>query len=90
MVTLPDNEPTRKQRFNAALDLAGLTSLQWRTELFPVSAQHLNEVLNGERDGGPELNAAIDALIAKYLPRLAQGEAIERVDVLGAHKERSV
>jgi len=67
-MTLPDDKPTRKQRFNAALALAGLTSTHFRTEIHVVSSQHLNEVLNGDRDGGPELNAAIDGLIAKYLP----------------------
>lgn len=65
---LPDKTPTRKQRFNAALDLAGLTLLQWRTEIYPVSGQHLNEVLNGERDAGAELDAAINRTINKYLP----------------------
>lgn len=70
IVTLPDNRPTRKQRFNAALDLSGLTQAQWRSTHYEVSAQHLNEVLNGDREGGAELNAAIDTLIAKYLPDL--------------------
>lgn len=67
-MTVPANRPTRKQKFNAALDLAGLTQERWRTEIHVVSAQHLNEVLNGDRDGGPELNAAIDTLISRYLP----------------------
>jgi hypothetical protein len=48
------------------LDLAGWTLSYWRTEVYPVSHQHINEVLNGERQGGPELNAAIDSLIGKY------------------------
>jgi hypothetical protein len=63
---LPTTEPTRKQRFNASLDLAGWTLQYWRTEVYPVSHQHINEVLNGERDGGPELNAAIDGLIGRF------------------------
>lgn len=71
-MTLPPTEPTRKQRFNAALDLAGLTSIEWRTNVFPISGQHLNEVLNGDREGGSELNAAIDALIAKHLPAVKE------------------
>lgn len=65
-MTLPTTEPSRKQRFSAALDLAGWTLSYWRTEVYPVSHQHINEVLNGERQGGPELNAAIDSLIGKY------------------------
>lgn len=65
-MTVSTPEPTRKQRFNASLDLAGWTLQYWRTEVFPVSAQHINEVLNGDREGGPELNAAIDSLIARF------------------------
>jgi hypothetical protein len=68
MKQLPDNVPTRKQRFNAALDLAGLTQEAWRTQYYSVSAQHLNEVLNGERTASAGLDAAIDEVIAKYLP----------------------
>ena len=67
-MTLSDTGPTRKQRFNAALALAGITLLEWRTNHHQVSYQHLNEVLNGEREGGAELNRAIDTLIDKYLP----------------------
>lgn len=67
LMTLPDNQPTRKQRFNAALALAGMTQEQWRTEHYRVSAQHLNEVLNGDREPSAELNAAIESLIHRYL-----------------------
>jgi hypothetical protein len=70
-MSLPDVEPTRKQRFEAALKLAGLTVETWRTTIYSVSAQHLNEVWKGERVAGAELNAAIDAVIAKYLPTAA-------------------
>lgn len=66
-MTLPDSTPTRKQRFNAALSLAGMTQEYWRTAVHPVSAHHLHQVLDGERGGSAELNAAIDAVIAKYL-----------------------
>lgn len=66
-MTLPDNEPTRKQRFDAALKLAGLTAKQWTTEHCQVEASYLHRVLTGEYPGGPELNAAIDAVIEKYL-----------------------
>jgi hypothetical protein len=51
-----------------------MTQEQWRTEHYRVTVHHLLEVLKGERDGSAELNAAIDALIAKYLPAEA-GEA---------------
>jgi hypothetical protein len=74
-MTLPANQPTRKQRFNAALDLAGITNEAWRRDHHQVSAQHLNEVLNGPREGSAELNAAIDDLIDRYLVPL------ERVSV---------
>jgi hypothetical protein len=64
---LPAAKPSRKQRFEAALRLAGLTVEQWRTEHYPVSGQHLSLVFAGERDASAELNAAIDATIEKYL-----------------------
>lgn len=65
--TLPDSKPTRKQRFDAALRLAGLSIEQWRTRYYRVSWQHLNEVFKGERTASAELNAAIDEVIQKYL-----------------------
>lgn len=64
---LPEANPTRKQRFEAALRLAGITIEQWRTEHYEVSWTHLNAVFAGERDASAELNAAIDATIEKYL-----------------------
>jgi len=70
MTNLPDNEPTRKQRFDAAVKLSGLTVLEW-CEAHDVSRQHLGLVLSGERDASAELNAAIDATINKYLPASA-------------------
>lgn len=70
-MSLSTSQPTRKQRFNAALALAGMTLKYWRTEVHPVSEHHVNEVLNGERPGSAELNAAIDDLIAKHLPDVA-------------------
>jgi hypothetical protein len=66
-MSLPDVIPTRKQRFDAALRLSGLTLEQWLAEHGGVSRQHLNEVLKGERVAGPELSAAIGELIEKYL-----------------------
>jgi hypothetical protein len=68
---LPDANPTRKQRFEAALRLAGITIEQWRTDHYQVSWTHLNGVLTGERDASAELNAAIDATIEKYLGSVA-------------------
>jgi hypothetical protein len=38
---LPDANPTRKQRFEAALRLAGITIEQWRTDHYQVSWTHL-------------------------------------------------
>lgn len=66
-LSLPEAKPTRKQRFEAALRLAGLTVEQWRTAHYEVSAQHLSLVFSGERDASAELNAAIDTTIEKYL-----------------------
>lgn len=71
---LPDTKPTRKQTFEAALKLAGLTVEDWRTNVYRVSAQHLSEVWKYDidprmgRKPSAELNAAIDRVIAKYLP----------------------
>lgn len=63
-----ETTPTRKQRFEAALKLAGMTMDYWRTSVYPVSWMHLNAVFNGERKASAELDGAIDALIDKYLP----------------------
>jgi hypothetical protein len=68
---LPDANPTRKQRFEAALRLAGLTLEEWRTEHYQVSWTHINAVFSGEREASAELNAAIDATIEKYLGPVA-------------------
>jgi len=67
-MTLSDAGPSRKQRFEAALKLAGLTMEEWRTEVYKVSGQHLNEVFKGERVASAALNDAIDSLIETYLP----------------------
>lgn len=72
-MTLPDTGPTRKQRFEASLKLAGITTEEWRRDHYQVSAQHLNEVWKNDLDStegrkpSAELNAAIDTTIAKYL-----------------------
>jgi hypothetical protein len=65
-MTLPDANPTRKQRFLAALGLAGLTLNQW-CELHGVSRTHLYFVFEGDRVPSADLDAAIDATIEKYL-----------------------
>lgn len=70
-MTLPNPEPTRKQRFNAALQLAGMTQREWLDAHHDVSVEHLYKVLIGERTGAPEFEAAIDGFIAKYLPDVA-------------------
>jgi hypothetical protein len=69
-MTLPDANPTRKQRFTAALELAGLTIGQW-CELHEVSRTHLYLVFEGERVPGADLDAAIDSTISKYLGPVA-------------------
>jgi hypothetical protein len=77
-MTLPTNEPARKQRFAAALALAGLTKKRWRMEHHAVSGTHLDQVLNGDNDqrrGGAVLNASIDALIAQWLPDSPEAQA---------------
>lgn len=60
-------EVTRKQRFDAALALAGLSLGEW-AEKQGVSRQHLYLVLTDERTPGAELDAAITGFIAKHLP----------------------
>lgn len=67
---MPDTAPDRKRRFNAALQLAGITIKAW-TEQQGVSQQHLSEVLLGRREPGLELAAAIDETISRYLPDAA-------------------
>lgn len=71
-LSLPAANPSRKERFRAALQLARIPVVRWRTKIHPVSWTHLNEVLDGTREGSAELNAAIDATIAKYLPSPAE------------------
>lgn len=64
---LPTAKPSRKQRFEAALKLAGMTLDQWCVEYHEVSRHHLNECFRGNREFGPELNASIDRFIGTYL-----------------------
>lgn len=58
--------PTRKQRFDAALKLAGITLDQWCAEQ-KVTRQHLNEGFKGNREFGAALDARIDQFIATHL-----------------------
>ena len=66
---LPDTVPTRKQRFDAALKLAGLT-LNGFCDINHVSRGHLRAVFAGERDASARVNDAIDTLIEHYFPAL--------------------
>lgn len=63
---LTQQAPTRKQRFDAALKLAGMTLEQWCSDK-GVSRQHLNEGFKGNREFGQELDASIDQFIAAHL-----------------------
>jgi hypothetical protein len=58
--------PTRKQRFDAALKLAGMTLDQWCADQ-KVTRQHLNEGFKGNRDFGADLDARIDQFISTHL-----------------------
>jgi hypothetical protein len=69
--TLHQTEPTRKQRFNAALELAGITAKEWAATYSDFGYEHLYRVLTGERDGSEAYNETIDRFIAKYLPSQA-------------------
>lgn len=70
-MTVPNTEPTRKQRFNAALVLAGLTWERFCETEYDVTPSHLQKVLNGERTPSAELDQAIDAFISKHLSAAA-------------------
>lgn len=61
--------PTRKQRFKAALALAGLKAQDWASQ-HDVTVQHLNMVLNEERESAT-LVSDVDAFIEEYLTAYA-------------------
>lgn len=63
----------RKQRFQAALALAGMTQAAFADKL-DMDPGHLSKVLNGERQS-LKLAAKIDAFIAKYLAEQREGAA---------------
>lgn len=68
-MTVVKAKHTRKQRFDAALALAGLTLQAWASEA-GVSRQHLFQVLTGERESR-SLTERVDAFVAKHLPGVA-------------------
>lgn len=61
------NGTERKKQFKAALVMAGKTAKGWAKEQ-GVTDAHLNQVVIRARTS-ERLNAAIDALIAKFNPR---------------------
>lgn len=67
--------PGRKERFEAALKLAGLTAEEWAAVPEEqggggeITRQHLYLVLKGERQS-PPLLARIDAFIDKMAPTM--------------------
>ena len=62
--------PTRKQRFEAALKLAGMSWESW-CEANGVTQQHIRLGFRGERVMSAEFNATIDAFIADHLTNAA-------------------
>lgn len=63
--TLARQVKARKQRFAAALALAGITQAEF-ADRNEVNPGHLSKVVNGERDS-LRLLAKVDAFIAKQL-----------------------
>ena len=62
-------KPTRKERFHAALKLAGMTQGEW-AERRGITHQHLVYVLAGTRESA-SLLADVDAFIAEQLTAAA-------------------
>lgn len=58
-------DPTRKQRFRAALALAGLTQEQF-AEQQGVTAHHFSQYMTGKRESG-RLDELVDEFIARHL-----------------------
>lgn len=79
-MTLPDTGRTRKQWFDAALALDGMTIKQWTTTVYVVESSYLHRVLVGEYPGGADLNAAINATIGQHFPNAING-AVPRATV---------
>jgi hypothetical protein len=61
--------PTRKAKFLAALDLAGVTGRDWAASQ-GVDYSHLYRVLTGERESA-RLVGEVDAFIAAHAPARA-------------------
>lgn len=66
--TIARQRKVRKQRFTAALALAGMTQAAFAKDT-GVNPGHLSKVLNGERDSD-RLTEKVELFIAKYLPEL--------------------
>jgi len=83
-MTISQDGPTRKEKFEAALRLAGgWTYADWSKNLFPVSRVHLRCVLMGERAGNELLNQTIDRFIADQFARLSPNDSRDTQDVPG-------
>lgn len=68
-VTKADQTQVRKQRFRAALALAGLTQQDWAAR-HGISAGHLSNVLSGRFQGVP-VWGKIDAFTVEWLDKRA-------------------
>ena len=67
---LPQDKPSRKQLFRAALAIAGMTGKQWADE-HDVTREHLWHVLSGSRESR-SLTDTVDAFIAKHLVSVSE------------------
>lgn len=76
-MSIPEAGPSRKQKFDAALKLSGMSVLEWRTKIYKVSAQHWGEIWRYDADPSTgrkpsaELLEAIDSFIADTFARFA-------------------
>lgn len=62
---MPNDKPSRKQMFRAALAITGLTATQWAQKQ-GITLGHLSQVLTGERESA-SLTAKVDSFIDKNL-----------------------
>ena len=70
-MNIPETNVTRKQQFDAALGIAGMTIEDWRRDVYPVSRIQLHRVLTGEQKGSPLLNQFITNFIEEMFARLS-------------------